>query len=171
MGTVLPSVSPGRGRIWQWGRSWFQLTDRCVDEPDNLSSLRAPSLSESVSHTQVIILATCCLFSTELKLLWLNYCEENDSLERGPQTLEQSVDTAHTRGHKNPEPSDPDPVELETWRTVESGQQTRWVKPCTDNSSWYEHPFESVQHSQGSFRRSHLTTHALSEWASLCQPL
>lgn len=103
--------------------------------------------------------------------LWLNYCVENDSLERGSQTLEQSVDTAHTRGHKNPEPSDPDPVELETWRTVESGQQTRWVKPCTDNSSWYEHTFESVQHNQGSFRRSHLRTHALSEWASLCQPL
>lgn len=59
--------------------------------------------------------------------------KKNDLLEPGPQTLEQNVDMAHTREHKNQEPSDPDPVEPETWRTVESGQQTRWVKTCADN--------------------------------------
>lgn len=103
--------------------------------------------------------------------LWLNHCEENDSLERGPQTLEQSVDMAHTKGHKSPEPSDPDPVELETWRTVESGQQTRWVKPCTDNSSQDERTLERPTQSKILPTVSHLRTHALSEWASRCQPL
>lgn len=40
--------------------------------------------------------------------------EKGDLLELGPQTLGQSVDRAHTKGRKNPEPNDPDQRELET---------------------------------------------------------
>lgn len=68
----------------------------------------------------------CCLHwdvtYTELKLLTKNKMysikellnKQGDSPVPGPQTLGKSVDMVHTKGHKNPEPNEPDLIEPET---------------------------------------------------------
>lgn len=85
----------------------------CSDPPfKDLSVKQQRSSEEPLPHTQ----AQACfmLQPTTSTNQSLQQQKKSSSPEPGPQTLGQNADTVHTKEHKNPEPSDPDPTEPET---------------------------------------------------------